>query len=237
MPFRLTIFEHDGPPRQQVLPRETVFFGRREDNDVVLPFTFVSSRHGRLFLREGSVFVEDMGSTNGTMVNGEPLTPMIARALKPDDRVQIDKIAIQARWSEGPVRGDAESATYHEMDRPSALATTSKSNALNGPSPPLPARESKPSPRVRSSPGSPAPDPQPPEDASPLARARIRPDRVKTSQLGQASFSSVLASGRPRPVAEVTERDRYLAWEVFFKTVGLLAVLGGLALLVFVLVA
>jgi hypothetical protein len=57
------------------------------------------------------------------------------------------------------------------------------------------------------------------------------------AQLGPASFSDALATGRPLPQKEETERDPYLAWEVFFKTVGLIAVLGGLTLLIFVLVA
>src|SRR5262249_19727029 len=68
-----------GTRRTQVVPKDVVFLGRREDNDVVLPYSFVSSRHGRVFRRDGSVFVEDMGSTNGIFVNGDALSPMVPR--------------------------------------------------------------------------------------------------------------------------------------------------------------
>jgi len=113
MALELRIQERGGPTRTQVLPKEVAFFGRREDNDVVLPYTFVSSRHGRVFRRDGSVFVEDMGSTNGILVNGEPVTPMVPRALRPDDRIEVEKIVIQARWIE-ELQEPGSPSTYHE---------------------------------------------------------------------------------------------------------------------------
>ena len=174
MPFELTIHERDGPARKQVLARKVVFFGRREDNDIVFPFTFVSSRHGRLFLRDGFVFVEDMGSTNGTLVNGEPLTPMIARALRPEDRVQIEKIAIQARWAEDAASDDTESVTYHEMPLPAAVV-----RVRPAPAPPAASRAAPPAAR---DPGPaiiaplPAPVPStPPEPDPPPVAARDLP--------------------------------------------------------------
>lgn len=253
MPFELTIHERDGPARKQVVPRKIVFFGRREDNDVVFPFTFVSSRHGRLFLRDGAVFVEDMGSTNGTLVNGEPLTPMIARALQPEDSVQIEKIAIQARWAEAAVVDDAES-TYHELARPAALAPPPR--AAPAPSAPPVSRPAKPAsePTVAVPTPSPPPGPSLPVPVAPVAiapppvaapeRPAARPDPPsprsdleKAAQLAQPSFSDALATARPQSPKAVAEHDRYYAWEVFFKTVGLVAVLAGLVLLIFVLVA
>ncbi len=251
MPFELTIHERDGPARKQVLPRKIVFFGRREDNDVVFPFTFVSSRHGRLFLRDGSVFVEDMGSTNGTLVNGEPLTPMIARALQPEDRVQIEKITIQVGWSQEAASEDTESVTYHEMARPAALAPPPLDSPPTPPPPPSASSASEPtvahlpvaSPPPPSEPSLPvpvAPAPVAPSPAPDLPVARPEThsphsDLEKAAHLGQPSFSDALATARPLPPTESAERDRYVTWEIFFKTVGLVAVLGGLVLLVFVL--
>ena len=124
MPLELTIQEGGGPARRQVLAKDVVFLGRREDNDVVLPYSFVSARHGRLFRREGALYVEDMGSTNGTLVNEQPLTPLVARALGPDDLVKVGEIVLQARWTEGGGADDAEALTYHELPRPAALATS-----------------------------------------------------------------------------------------------------------------
>ncbi|HSC87278.1 MAG TPA: FHA domain-containing protein [Polyangiaceae bacterium] len=48
-----------------------VIVGRSSDLDMVLVEEMVSRRHARIELRGGSVVVEDLGSTNGTFVNGE----------------------------------------------------------------------------------------------------------------------------------------------------------------------
>ena len=44
--------------------------GRVEGNDIVIPDPLVSASHARIFRKSGEVFLEDMGSTNGTFVNG-----------------------------------------------------------------------------------------------------------------------------------------------------------------------
>jgi predicted component of type VI protein secretion system len=224
MPLELTIQEGGGPARRQVLAKDVVFLGRREDNDVVLPYSFVSARHGRLFRREGALYVEDMGSTNGTLVNEQPLTPLVARALGPDDLVKVGEIVLQARWTEGGGADDAEALTYHELPRPAALATTRGASAP--PPPPTPAAPALPVPFVGSAP--PAPSPEEPAAFSGL---------TTTAHLGQSSLSDALATGRPQARADEAERDPYRLWEIFIKTVGLVAILGGLVLLVFALVA
>jgi len=48
-----------------------VIVGRSSDLDMVLVEEMVSRRHARIELRAGAVIVEDLGSTNGTFVNGE----------------------------------------------------------------------------------------------------------------------------------------------------------------------
>ena len=45
--------------------------GRRADSDLVLPFGRVSQRHAEIFQRQDSLCLRDMGSTNGTFVNGK----------------------------------------------------------------------------------------------------------------------------------------------------------------------
>jgi hypothetical protein len=61
--------------------------GRGDSADVRLEDPFASSRHARID-RDGDVLViEDLGSTNGTFLNGEPLTG--PRPLHPGDRIRI----------------------------------------------------------------------------------------------------------------------------------------------------
>ncbi|MCC5871019.1 MAG: FHA domain-containing protein [Gammaproteobacteria bacterium] len=62
--------------------------GRSRQAGLYLPEGFVSRRHARLWLESGRLMVEDLGSANGTFVNGERLTrPM---RLAPGDCVTFD---------------------------------------------------------------------------------------------------------------------------------------------------
>jgi ABC-type multidrug transport system ATPase subunit/pSer/pThr/pTyr-binding forkhead associated (FHA) protein len=57
--------------REVNLDRAAFAIGRKPDNDIVLPFDYVSGHHGKLE-RRGTVWhYVDMGSTNGTFVNGQ----------------------------------------------------------------------------------------------------------------------------------------------------------------------
>ena len=65
-----------------ILLDSDVVFGRAAESDVPLAADgTVSGRHARVFRRDGSPYLEDLGSTNGTYVNGQPLAA--ERLLRP----------------------------------------------------------------------------------------------------------------------------------------------------------
>jgi hypothetical protein len=67
-------------------PNKEIIVGRSSDLDMVLVEEMVSRKHARISYEDESVFIEDLGSTNGTFVNGEK----VKRAqLKEGDRVLI----------------------------------------------------------------------------------------------------------------------------------------------------
>lgn len=52
------------------LKTEKLIVGRRESCDIVLRFTNVSGQHARMTLEQGYWFLKDLGSRNGTKVDG-----------------------------------------------------------------------------------------------------------------------------------------------------------------------
>ncbi len=52
-------------------PEREIIIGRQSDLDLVLAEEMVSRKHARIALRGGEVTLQDLGSTNGTFVNGE----------------------------------------------------------------------------------------------------------------------------------------------------------------------
>lgn len=55
------------------LRHNRVVIGRSHDCDIVITHPPVSRRHARLWREAGRLWVEDLGSANGTAVNGEPV--------------------------------------------------------------------------------------------------------------------------------------------------------------------
>ena len=52
------------------LQKDKLIIGRRESCDIVLRFSNVSGQHARMTLEQGYWFLKDLGSRNGTKVNG-----------------------------------------------------------------------------------------------------------------------------------------------------------------------
>lgn len=71
MGFQLTIAEGKEAGREFVFDQGSVVIGRTSECDVVLYDPGVSRKHARIFSEGEAYFVEDMGSSNGTKLNGE----------------------------------------------------------------------------------------------------------------------------------------------------------------------
>lgn len=81
--FRLVM--RSGPSVGKVYPldKNEMFLGRDLSNDIVINDPEISRRHARLFTQGNTIAVEDLGSTNGTFVNGQRL--MGPNVLRPGD--------------------------------------------------------------------------------------------------------------------------------------------------------
>jgi pSer/pThr/pTyr-binding forkhead associated (FHA) protein len=94
-PWRLLIVEPPAAGGRAFDVNGELTIGRAAGCGVSIPEdTFVSNVHARVFERDGDVFVEDLGSTNGTLFNGVPLTT--ATRLKKGDRIQAGQTVLEA---------------------------------------------------------------------------------------------------------------------------------------------
>jgi pSer/pThr/pTyr-binding forkhead associated (FHA) protein len=78
------------------LRKERLMVGRRENCDVILRFGNVSSNHCELTLESGYWFVKDLGSRNGTRLNGYRITK---KRMDPGDTLSIAKRDYKAKYS------------------------------------------------------------------------------------------------------------------------------------------
>lgn len=67
--------------------------GRSPGSDIVINAGYVSGRHARFALFSDTLVVEDLGSTNGTMVNGTRITA--PTTLEPGYTVNIGDVALK----------------------------------------------------------------------------------------------------------------------------------------------
>ena len=55
----------------------------------------VSRRHARIHRQKSQYFIEDLGSANGTFLNGQRLTPYLPHPLHDGDELQLGRVRIR----------------------------------------------------------------------------------------------------------------------------------------------
>ena len=118
---RLSIHRPDGSEKTIVLPKNGEYFariGRDEHCEIVLPFQSVSGEHALLQFKEGGYVLEDLGSTNGTKING--LTPMGAATLYDGDEIALGDARL--RFAEEPSPGFSAELSGREEEAAPSIA-------------------------------------------------------------------------------------------------------------------
>lgn len=118
-----TLVIRDGPPgqagRRIVLDRLPAVIGRDADADIVLPSKLVSRRHARLSLAQDQLFIEDLGSRNGVLVNGERITS--SKPFSDQDQLRIvDYVLALEQTAPGPALIDRTQKVRHEINADTA---------------------------------------------------------------------------------------------------------------------
>ncbi len=86
----------------------------RSEGDIVVSNAYLSRRHLALVVRGEKLFVRDLGSTNGTFVNGERLQPEEERELSPECALKAGELPIELRWLELPSAVPSDEAAAAE---------------------------------------------------------------------------------------------------------------------------
>ena len=92
--------------RQISLSQERTTIGRRRVNDLVIDNLGVSGEHAVVFRRGEDFYLEDLGSTNGTLVNGGPVKEHL---LQFGDSIEIGRYQLK-------FLADSGSATEGDID-------------------------------------------------------------------------------------------------------------------------
>lgn len=174
-----------GQRRELPLEGAHVVVGRRPDCDVRIPTLDVSRQHCELNLADDSVKVKDLGSSNGTFVNGKRVTEI---ELNPGDRLQIGPVSFTVQIDgkpediqalEPPPTIDSNMIEFIEPQTPGETKISSKPVK---PAAPKPVKKSKPAA------AKPAPKPAKPAPAKPDKAAGKPPAEEDVFELTAADF-------------------------------------------------
>jgi pSer/pThr/pTyr-binding forkhead associated (FHA) protein len=77
--------------REFPLERGTIYAGRGNANDIKIEDPTVSNSHAQIIVEEGRVIIKDLGSKNGTYINGLPVTEGI---LQPGQSVRLGAVEL-----------------------------------------------------------------------------------------------------------------------------------------------
>lgn len=103
----------EGPAK--IVLQSQISVGRAPDNTVVLGVTTISANHARITVEKDSVTVTDLGSSNGTFVNGKPIQQS---AIKHGDELAFDTVKYRV-------------VMYKQADEPAQLAKTKVRAAIS----------------------------------------------------------------------------------------------------------
>jgi len=90
MNVSLVLLKKDGSTKAFTLPSTVTSIGRRQDCDFCLPLSMVSRKHCEISIARDQIHVRDLGSRNGTLLNGQRIEETRAKA---GDILQIGPVS------------------------------------------------------------------------------------------------------------------------------------------------
>lgn len=123
-----TVMVLEGPLKGQSveLAQPATRIGRREDNDWVLSDSSVSSAHCEIEIRDGNFILRDLGSTNGSRVNNEPVSEHV---LYRNDILQLGDVKLMIDGEDVPSAPEQPEGSMEPVPRTTIVITQNKKAA------------------------------------------------------------------------------------------------------------
>jgi len=99
---RLLLLSEGFNGRTYELKVDKTTVGRVSDNAFEIPEASVSSHHAEILLRGNDIVIRDLGSTNGTFINGEKITEAV---LKPGQTLKFGTVELRLDTGDAPPTG------------------------------------------------------------------------------------------------------------------------------------
>ncbi len=126
----LEVKSPDGSVREFPLQRDSMVIGRSSRSDITVLDRSLSRHHARVFQQDGSWWIEDLGSRNGTLYNGEPIDSGPVR-IRPGDVLGLGGSFITVSTVEATSQGERRppETTANSVFRPARQVLEDSSSA------------------------------------------------------------------------------------------------------------
>ena len=123
MGFQLVIAEGKEAGREFLFDQTSVVIGRTPECDVILYDAGVSRRHARIFDEGAGILIEDLGSSNGTVVNGSKVAK---HALKDGDSITLGPVKFTFSAVAGEVPAEPQTDVPQEAGQHTRVVNASE---------------------------------------------------------------------------------------------------------------
>jgi serine phosphatase RsbU (regulator of sigma subunit) len=130
-PLRLHVSPAEGLPFDYPLEIESLVIGRSSSAGLTLVDRALSRQHSRIFRADGKTLIEDLGSRNGTLVNGVAVSAPVV--IKPGDVIRLSGsvLTVHAAGAEAAVEPVSDSGSHTIFRRASELLASSPEAATS----------------------------------------------------------------------------------------------------------
>jgi hypothetical protein len=99
--------------KEVTMDKPTIKFGRKEGNDIQIDNQAVSGHHGKIIKEGNRYYVVDLGSTNGTYLNGRPVKRSL---IKNKDQIRVARHILEIFSDEDVAEPEPEPTPPKKLD-------------------------------------------------------------------------------------------------------------------------